>query len=80
MTYKVREFLRTFPTVFEYEDGDSGFFVDVQKSELQYRRLGRVAARLPFSKLCPDPEGAFDNWRKQFAGTAEWKPGRGRDD
>lgn len=78
--YGLREFLRTFPTTFEYEDGDTGFFVDPVKRELLFLREGRTVARISVDDLYPDPEGAFENWRRRFAGTVEWRPGRGRDD
>lgn len=80
MNFKMREFLRTFPTTFEYEDGDTGFFVNAKDQALLFLRAGREVSRLPFTQMTHDPEGSFENWRRRFVRTEPWRPGRGRDD
>jgi hypothetical protein len=81
LSFKVREFLRTFPTTFEYDDGDTGFFVDIRAEALLFLRAGVEVDRLPLQKmLATDPEGSFEIWRRQFARTEPWRPGRDRDD
>lgn len=80
MSFRVREFLKIFPTVFEYDAGDTGFFSDPVKKRLFFIRDGHQVASISFLELHPDPETAYEVWRQKFAGTAPWRTERGRDD
>lgn len=79
MTYRLRDFLKIFPTTFEYAPRDTGFFSDPVKERLTFIREGRVISWLDFSKMQDDPELAYELWRRKFAGSAPWKTDRGTD-